>query len=104
MITWARVSFSWQADAMLRQMDGFYRQRVNNIIQVIKVTHDDAKERPVGHLLDGTKLFQRTGGNLHISYAIKYWTTGCVLQIVFIEIRDWEPLDGINIGEQRGNR
>lgn len=90
-LTWARVVFSRDADAMRRTMDTAHQERLKRIIAVIKNGSEDGPF--AGQTVDGTILRQMTGADTHVVYAVTYWQIGRVLLIVRIEIRDWTPLD-----------
>lgn len=101
-LVWARIAFSPHADAVRRQMDQTHRDRLDRVITVIQQSPEDGDI--YGTMTDGTRLRQKTGADTHVIYAVKYWPVGRVLLIVFIEIRDWEPLDDSNIRERRRGR
>ncbi|WP_129629368.1 hypothetical protein [Candidatus Oscillochloris fontis] len=90
-LTWAQVVFSRDADAMRRSMDAVHRERLKNIITVIKNGPEDGLF--AAQAADGTILRQMTGADTHVVYAVTFWQIGRVLLIVRIEIRDWIPLD-----------
>lgn len=90
-LTWAKVVFSRQADALRQRMD---REHVRRLAQVIAVIKNGPEDGPVaGYDADGNLLRQMTGADTHVIYHVTFWPIGRVLQIALIEIRDWEPLE-----------
>ncbi|NNJ13702.1 hypothetical protein EKD04_025585 [Chloroflexales bacterium ZM16-3] len=90
-LTWARVVFSPQADAIRQRMDQEHIHRLRRVIQVIKNAPEDGKF--FAEESDGTVLRQMTGADTHVIYSVVFWPVGRVLRIARIEIRDWQPLD-----------
>lgn len=100
MIKWISVNFSPQAQAIRETLDAQEKRRLNTIIQAIKNAPRD------GHFYapppnPGEPLRQMTGGNMHVIYRANVVSLGWLLQIVLIEIRDWQMLDD---GEVYGRR
>lgn len=90
-LTWARVVYSRQADAVKRSMDEEHLNRLRAAIEVIKNGPEDGDF--AGHDADGVPLRQMTAADTHVIYQIVFWEVGSVLRIALIEIRSWEPLD-----------
>jgi hypothetical protein len=91
-LTWARVDILDAPRRLLRSATDRQRALFWRIVSVIKNAPEDGlfyRQEP-----DNTVLRQMTGAEMHVIYAVKYWPIGRVLQVVTIEIRDWEPRDG----------
>lgn len=102
-VTWARVVYSRQADAVKRAMDEAHRDRLKAAIEVIKNGPEDGDF--AGHDTEGVPLFQMTAADTHVIYQVVFWEIGRVLRIALIEIRDWAPLDtGPTQGTRRRSR
>ncbi|PDW03567.1 hypothetical protein [Candidatus Viridilinea mediisalina] len=82
-LVWARVVFSPAADRV--------RQRLARVISVIKNGPEDGHF--AGYDANGHVLRQMTGADTHVIYRVNFWPIGRVLLIVWIEIRDWAPLE-----------
>ncbi|MBP1469000.1 hypothetical protein EYB53_025045 [Candidatus Chloroploca sp. M-50] len=90
-LIWAKVVFSPAAERLRQQLDAEHRRRLARVISVIKNGPEDGSF--AGHDREGHALYQMTGADTHVIYQVTFWPIGRVLLIVFIEIRDWEPLE-----------
>ncbi len=88
-LTWARVVLSRRAQAALERMDPAHRERFWRIVSVIK----NAPESGAFFMQvdDGAIIRQMTGADTHVIYGVRIWPIGRILQIILIEIRDWQP-------------
>ncbi|RRR68051.1 MAG: hypothetical protein EI684_18070 [Candidatus Viridilinea halotolerans] len=90
-LRWARVVYARQAYAMIQTMGNEHRRLFDAAIAAIKNGPDDGQF--VAKEADGTIIRQFSAQDVHVQYAVKFWTIGRVLLVTLIEIRHWEPLD-----------
>jgi hypothetical protein len=88
-LTWKRIVLSRAAQQILNSTDDEHRDRFWRIVKVIKQAPEDGGFYMKAH--DGAVIRQMTGIDTHVQYTVRMWPVGRVLQIVWIEIRDWTP-------------